>query len=110
MTPSVFARSAREANPATVPTLDQRPDAADEDIRCPLCGWRPGPASRWCCECVDTPEPFFDACGTVWNTFATRGRCPGCQHQWQWTTCLSCLKSSPHEAWYQRSARPLAPR
>ena len=32
----------------------------------------------------------------------TRGRCPGCQHQWQWTTCLSCGVASLHEHWYRR--------
>jgi hypothetical protein len=70
-------------------------------IRCPLCSWRPSASSRWSCACLGTPEPFFEACGTVWNTFATRGRCPGCSHQWQWTTCLRCGQSSLHEDWYE---------
>jgi hypothetical protein len=36
----------------------------------------------------------------VWNTFWTRGLCPGCGHQWQETQCLRCRKMSPHESWY----------
>jgi len=72
-------------------------------IRCPLCFWQPLGSSRWCCSCIGTPEPPFDSCGTVWNTFETRGRCPGCGHQWQWTTCLRCAAASPHEDWYDAS-------
>src|SRR5215510_4975685 len=60
-----------------------RPAPADDDtafsrIRCPVCSWQPDASSRWCCDWVGTPEPFFESCGTVWNTFETRGRCPGC--------------------------------
>jgi hypothetical protein len=77
----------------------------DEDlfsgIRCPLCGWRPTASSVWSCDCSGTPEPSFQACGTVWNTFSTHGRCPGCSHQWQWTSCLRCGEPSLHEAWYE---------
>lgn len=73
-------------------------------IRCPLCLWQPNAASRWCCNCVGTPEPRFDSCGTVWNTFDTHGRCPGCGHQWRWTTCLRCATASPHEDWYEESS------
>jgi hypothetical protein len=79
---------------------------ADEDkpfqgIRCPLCRWRPSPSSRWSCLRFETPEPFFEACGTSWNTFATRGRCPGCSHQWRWTSCLQCDQWSLHDDWYE---------
>jgi hypothetical protein len=74
-----------------------------ESIRCPLCSWRPTAESRWCCSCSDTPEPPFDCCYTMWNTFSTRGRCPGCSHQWQWTTCLRCQQPSRHEDWYEQS-------
>ena len=35
-----------------------------------------------------------------WNTFATRGLCPGCQHQWRYTSCLECAAWSLHEDWY----------
>jgi len=75
-------------------------ERAFESIRCPLCAWRPAASSRWCCESADSPEPFFQGCGTVWNTFATRGRCPGCDHQWGWTSCLRCHGWSVHEDWY----------
>jgi hypothetical protein len=69
-------------------------------IRCPRCFWQPARSSRWSCACGGTPEPWFEACGTVWNTFDTRGRCPGCAHQWVWTSCLRCGAASPHEDWY----------
>ena len=86
-------------------TLDERvtgrEDDAIEGIRCPHCRWRPSAADRWCCACEFTPEPPFPSCGTSWNTFETRGRCPGCSHQWQWTSCLRCHEWSPHEAWYE---------
>ena len=76
--------------------------SSGERVRCPLCAWQPSADSLWCCDCTDTPEPFFQSCGTVWNTFATRGRCPGCSHQWKWTTCLQCAQSSLHDDWYER--------
>jgi hypothetical protein len=74
-------------------------------IRCPLCRWHPEASSRWTCSCFGTPEPYFESCGTVWNTFSTRGRCPGCGHQWQWTTCLSCQEVSLHVDWYEERER-----
>jgi hypothetical protein len=61
------------------------------DIFCPKCGWRPGPGDRWVC----TPD-----CGTVWNTFWTRGMCPGCARQWHLTQCLRCAQHSAHLRWY----------
>jgi hypothetical protein len=70
-------------------------------IRCPCCRWRPLASSRWNCACVGGPEPHFDGCGTTWNTFATRGRCPGCHHQWYWTSCLRCAQWSRHQDWYE---------
>jgi hypothetical protein len=76
-------------------------DDAFERIRCPLCEWRPTASSTWCCYGEDTPEPNFKWCGTQWNTFTTRGRCPGCQHQWKWTSCLHCSGWSLHEDWYE---------
>jgi hypothetical protein len=72
-----------------------------QGIRCPLCSWRPSPTSRWSCSCIGTPEPYFESCGTVWNTFSTGGRCPGCQHLWRWTTCLQCQEPSLHVDWYE---------
>jgi hypothetical protein len=61
------------------------------EIYCPACEWRPGPEDRW--ECVPS-------CATVWNTFWTRGVCPGCSYKWTKTQCLACGEVSPHEAWY----------
>ena len=72
-------------------------------IRCPRCSWRPDASSRWCCYWTDCPEPPFDACGTSWNTFYTKGRCPGCSHQWRWTSCLRCGQWSLHLDWYEQS-------
>jgi hypothetical protein len=85
-------------------------DLLEEDdafgrIRCPLCAWRPDASSRWACVGFDGPESGFLGCGTVWNTFATRGRCPGCAHQWRWTSCLMCGEWSPHVEWYEESPR-----
>lgn len=39
-------------------------------------------------------------CQHVWNTFDTRGVCPGCSYAWQVTMCLRCHQWSPHVAWY----------
>ena len=83
----------------TVPTIDD--DESFDRIRCPLCQWHPRPSSVWCCFGLGTPEPGFNGCGTEWNTFSTGGRCPGCQHQWQWTSCLRCAGWSRHEDWYE---------
>jgi len=66
-------------------------------IRCPLCSWQPQASSRWFC----SDFAAHDGCGTEWNTFETRGRCPGCNYRWLWTDCLRCYRSSPHEAWYR---------
>ena len=78
-------------------------DEGPNGIRCPHCSWRPQASSLWCCNYIDTPEPAFEACGTSWNTFATRGRCPGCNHQWRWTVCLRCGQWSLHADWYEQS-------
>ena len=106
MTVPVLAKTSRGTDPVIVTTDDPGTGHDERGIRCPLCHWQPSAASRWHCVCHGTPEPFFEACGTVWNTFDTRGRCPGCQHQWQWTTCLSCGVASRHEDWYYRNERP----
>lgn len=71
-------------------------------IRCPLCGWQPSAHSLWTCESFSTPEPYFGGCGAMWNTFETRGVCPGCSHQWQWTSCHRCSGWSRHDEWYVR--------
>ncbi|HXF67028.1 MAG TPA: hypothetical protein VNK67_10085 [Burkholderiales bacterium] len=61
------------------------------EIFCPRCQWRPGHEARWVCR---------PGCGTVWNTFWTRGLCPGCAKQWEVTQCLACHRISPHKQWY----------
>ena len=71
-------------------------------IRCPLCKWQPNASCRWYCGDCEYPEFFFDGCGASWNTFETRGLCPGCFHQWRWTSCLSCGEWSLHEDWYEK--------
>ena len=76
-------------------------------IRCPKCQWQPKRASRWMCAPCGAPEDFPDGCGHVWNTFDTRGRCPGCRHQWRYTACLSCARWSLHDDWYE-NPRPAA--
>jgi hypothetical protein len=60
-------------------------------IYCPQCTWAPSPGDRWIC---------FPGCRTVWNTFETRAKCPGCHKQWQVTICLACHVFSAHEDWY----------
>ena len=77
-------------------------DDGEKRIRCPRCQWRPTPSSRWSCLGGGTPEASFEGCGTVWNTFETGGRCPGCDHQWRWTSCLRCGEWSLHDDWYER--------
>lgn len=83
----------------TIPKDDE--GNTSERIRCPVCEWTPHAGARWCCHGEGTPEPPFPWCGTTWNTFDTRGRCPGCSHQWKWTSCLRCGCFSLHEDWYE---------
>jgi hypothetical protein len=84
-------------------TIDEHLDTHEgrARVRCPLCVWRPPESSRWCCLRTPSPEGFFGGCGTMWNTFSTRGRCPGCRYQWRWTKCLRCSGWSRHEDWYE---------
>ena len=72
-------------------------------IRCPQCRWQPEKGSRWICLPMGAPEHFAGGCGHSWNTFDTRGRCPGCKHQWRFTSCLRCFGTSPHDDWYEQS-------
>jgi hypothetical protein len=74
-------------------------------IRCPLCKWQPKPSHRWFCAPCDSPEFFADGCGTRWNTFSTRGRCPSCGHHWLWTACLNCTGWSLHADWYELESK-----
>jgi hypothetical protein len=77
-------------------------DSEFSRIRCPLCQWQPNSSSLWECVDCDQPEYFYNACGMVWNTFSTHGHCPGCGHQWRWTSCLNCWEWSLHEDWYMK--------
>jgi hypothetical protein len=65
---------------------------SEPEIYCPACAWRPSGEDLWMCTRND--------CGTEWNTFWTRGVCPGCSYQWRNTQCLLCEEFSPHESWY----------
>ena len=84
----------------TLPAEERDDEDAFRGIRCPLCAWQPIASSRWCCDPRLSPEPSFEGCLTEWNTFTTRGRCPGCNHQWRWTSCLRCAGWSLHDDWY----------
>jgi hypothetical protein len=76
--------------------------AEEQRIRCPHCRWQPSKSSQWfCCDC-DYPEYFYGGCLTGWNTFDTKGVCPGCAHQWLWTSCLRCAEWARHEDWYEK--------
>lgn len=69
-------------------------DAGDGKIRCPKCGYRPKRSDRWSC-----------TCGHMWNTFDTRGVCPGCDAKWRDTACPSCHQWSLHEDWYEKKSK-----
>jgi hypothetical protein len=99
----VFRLFQERLKPAETTKKDAARDKAKKfsRVRCPLCKWRPKSSSRWYCGDCEYPEYFFEGCGTAWNTFTTRGLCPGCGHQWRWTICLSCQRWSPHEEWYE---------
>ena len=63
------------------------------EIFCPSCEWRPQPEDRWAC---------VHPCDAVWNTFWTRGVCPGSGVKWPLPQCLVCGEWAAHEAWYHR--------
>ena len=92
--------------------LDQKQKAKDEKarIRCPICRWQPPRSSRWYCLPMGAPENFAGGCGHRWNTFDTRGLCPGCSYQWKHTSCLRCGSTSVHEDWYEKGRDDDAPR
>jgi hypothetical protein len=98
----LLKRDTRPADP--IITLGRQEDDDEHvfrGIQCPLCAWQPTPSSRWRCDASAAPEPYFQGCLTEWNTFTTRGRCPGCGHEWAWTSCLRCSGWSRHEDWYR---------
>jgi hypothetical protein len=100
---AVFSLFQKSLTPDKTTDTDVKPEEEGLDysrIRCPLCKWQPQASSRWYCVDCGYPEYFFDSCGTAWNTFDTRGICPGCAHQWRWTACLYCAGWSLHEEWY----------
>jgi hypothetical protein len=63
-------------------------------ICCPKCNWEPDGKPYWQC-----------TCGTVWDTFSTGARCPGCAKVWDHTQCIQfaggCNVYSPHLDWYK---------
>jgi hypothetical protein len=69
--------------------VDQMFGSVMPGIRCPQCKWTPRTKNLWSCNC-----------GHQWNTFDTRGLCPGCGHQWEITECLACGAMPPHAYWY----------
>jgi len=66
------------------------------DVACPRCGVAPVVGELWTC------DP--DGCNGLFDTFASRGRCPHCEAQFSWTVCPACLQSSAHQAWYRPPA------
>jgi hypothetical protein len=96
----LFQEGIKPEKPTRTSSRDKEADFSG--IRCPLCKWQPNRANRWYCADCHYPEYFYDGCGTAWNTFSTRGLCPGCGHQWRWTTCLRCQRWSRHLDWYVR--------
>ncbi len=88
------------------PEVDHDQSYGSGHIRCPACRWQPDKNSRWFCVAMGPPENFATGCGHGWNTFDTRGQCPGCKHQWRHTTCLSCSVTSLHDDWYAVPGKP----
>jgi hypothetical protein len=82
-------------------TFDHEHTRMGQRIRCPKCQWQPSRGDQWMCVSQGAPEYFEAGCGTAWHTFDTAGVCPGCQHQWHWTSCFGCHQWSPHEEWYE---------
>lgn len=63
--------------------------AMDTHVACPKCSWQPLKSTIWTC-----------TCGHKWNTFDSKGVCPGCKRNWAQTECRKCRTVSAHEAWY----------
>jgi hypothetical protein len=79
---------------------DDPAHGSGQKVQCPACKWVPDGHSRWFCVAMGPPENFTGGCGHGWNTFDTRGVCPGCKHRWRHTTCLNCTVTSLHDDWY----------
>jgi hypothetical protein len=95
-----FRRTKDSESPPVEAAKNEEQKTAARRVRCPLCRWQPSAYDLWYCSDAGHPEYFFGGCGALWNTFETRGRCPGCNHLWRWTMCLRCAAWSPHEEWY----------
>jgi len=63
-------------------------------IRCPKCGWEPEKTSKWRCT----------ACEKKWHTFDTRGVCPACEKEYNYTQCqnLDCTELSHFSDWFEK--------
>ncbi len=67
------------------------------EAACPACKAHPLDGNFWQCE----------HCGTRFDTFASRGVCPGCGAEFPQTRCFDCLHASPMAQWFaQPAARP----
>ena len=77
---------------ATVPTATYR--EGSPRVMCPCCDAIPDGDARWQCE----------FCWCAWNTFDTRGRCPGCDFTFPATFCPSCRRTTRHRDWYRPAA------
>ena len=65
-----------------------------EHCACPGCGEAPPRGAYWQCE----------HCVTRFDTFETRGRCPGCGAWYLETACPHCHASNHVDAWYRPAA------
>ena len=90
-------KAARWAKALGVLSVAKRVDGGRgrQKIRCPNCRWKPTRKSRWRC-----------VCRHVWNTFDTRGVCPGCVLPWRDTKCPECKQWSRHDDWYEHASSP----
>jgi Zn-dependent protease len=59
------------------------------EYTCPACHTHPPIGPVWRCH----------ECGTEFDTFETRGRCPNCQITFPTTICIDCRKSFPLAEW-----------
>lgn len=70
----------------------QGPSRTGRKISCPICHWAPPIGEFWQCE----------ECLTEFDTFETGAKCPGCENEWEKTTCLACTRESVHGLWYSK--------
>ena len=60
-----------------------------QGFACPSCRTAPPLGPFWKC----------GACGQSFDTFETRGVCPGCAHEYPVTMCLDCSEQRPMTEW-----------